>query len=373
MVLHLIASSFFGGPEKQILTHLASAARSGLRVGACAFAGTGMSTELAERALSLGIPSFLIETDNKFDLRSLRRFRDIIRENGVRIVCSHGFKADFYTYLVSKLTPVAKIGFVRGDTSENLKVRFYTMIDKAVIRRYGRVVTLSEAQKRKLVGLGVPEGRISVIFNAIDIDAIRKAASREIGDLPGEKEFVGSRRFIVTVGRLSPEKGHAVLLEAMPDILAAQPDLRLVMVGDGQERSRLEAGIRRLGLRESVLMPGFSRTAAYYMKKAEIVVNPSFSEGMPNVVLEARALKVPVVATDVGGVSEIMPKGQGGVLVPPGDPRSLAAAVARLAGDGDLARRAVEDGYGEFCRRFSVECQTASLLELYRSLERRSA
>lgn len=370
MVLHLIASGFFGGPETQILNHLTRATKTGFSIGVCVFSGNGMSTDLGCRARERGIPAFFLETGSKFDLKSLKELRDIVARNGVDVICSHGFKSDFYSYVLKKVHPLKNVSFVRGDTSENLKVYLYTLLDKRLIRTFCHIVTLSEAQKRKVLRLGIPESRVTIVSNAIDVVALSDAASVGKGDLTMVDELVETTPYVVTVGRLSPEKGHRFIVEAMGKIAERRPDLRLVIIGEGQERGRLEAQIRRLGIADRVIMPGFSRTAPYYIRKAAALVNPSLSEGMPNVVLEARALKVPVVATNVGGVEEIIPEGQGGLLVPPSDPGALAAAILRLLRDETRRRDLVENGYEAFRRRFDVAAQTDRLVEFYRWMRR---
>lgn len=369
MVLHVIASNFFGGPEKQILTHLVMAKKREFPIGVCVFAGKGMNTELAESAASLGIPSYRIETDSKFDMRSLLQLRGILAENNVRLVCSHGFKADFYSFAVSKLRKIRRIAFVRGDTSENLKVRIYNLLDRSLLKGFDRIITLSHAQQMKLERLGIPPSSISVVQNAIDVEKIRNAAEAQTGDLG---EFGGENRaggYLVSVGRLSPEKGHAVLIDAMREVVAAHPEIRLLILGDGQERPDLEGRVRKLGLERYVLMPGFSRAVPYYLKRSRLLVNPSFSEGMPNAVLEARALCIPVVATDVGGVSEIVSKELGGgLLVPPGDAGALAGGINKMLDSPESEVDQAKERFEEFRVRFGTESQTRRLMEIYSSV-----
>lgn len=368
-MLHFIASNFFGGPEKQILTHLLKAREQQFSIGVCVFAGKGMNTELADSASSQGVPSFRIETDSKFDVRSLLQFKRILAENDVRIVCSHGFKADFYSFAVSKLRVIRRIAFVRGDTSENFKVRMYNLLDRKLLKGFDHVVTLSHAQRKKLEGLGIPPSSVSVVPNAIDVEKIRNAADGQTGDLEDLGEEIRAGNYIVSVGRLSPEKGHAVLIDAMRVVVSEHPGIRLMILGEGQERSNLEARIRKFGLERHVLMPGFSRNIPYYMKHSRLLVNPSFSEGMPNAVLEARALGIPVVATDVGGVSEIVSKELGGgMLVPPGDAEKLAGGINEILRSPDFDSDKAKERFEEFRVRFDTESQTRRLMEIYSSI-----
>jgi glycosyltransferase involved in cell wall biosynthesis len=373
MVLHLIASNFFGGPEKQILLHASRAHARSLRVGVGVFGGKGMNADLADRCAERGIPTFVLNTDRKIDLSSILMLRRIVQEQRVDIVCSHGFKADVYNVAVSKLIDLRTVGFVRGDTAENFKVALYTCIDRYAIKTFDKVIAVSDSQKTQALRYGVSPDRIEVVRNAIDIPDIQASAAREQGDVEAVADIVANDNYILAVGRLSPEKGHLVLVEAMPQVLRHCPDIKLLIVGDGQEAVPLSEKIRALSLDGQVVLAGFSKQPAYYIRRAAVLVNPSLSEGLPNVVLEARALRTPVVATDVGGVSEVMADGRGGLLVPPNDPEKMAHAIVRLLQNSAMRTGIAEEGYGEFQTRFDADAQTDALLAIYRTLRREPA
>lgn len=369
MVVHLIASNFFGGPEKQILMHATRACARGAQVGVAVFEGPGMSTELAEQCVRRNVPAYCIQSGNKIDVPSLHQLKRLIEEQQVDIVCSHGFKADVYNWVVSQIRQYRTVSCVRGDTAENFKVAVYTRISRLAVRTFDRIIAVSDSQRTKAIGFGVKPDRIDVVRNAIDIEEVRAAATKEEGDLDGIADLVRTGRYMVAIGRLSPEKGHRVLVEAMPLVLEQCPDAKLVIIGEGQERESLATRIRTLGLERHVRLAGFTRHPAYYIRHASLLVNPSFSEGLPNVVLEARALETPIVATRVGGVLEIMADGCGGWLVPAGDPEAMAQAIIRLWDAGaQVRRRLVEEGYTEFQARFDAGFQTDCLLGFYDAL-----
>lgn len=369
MVLHLIASNFFGGPEKQILMHAARACARGIRLGVAVFEGPGMNTDLVEHCAAKQVPVYRIKADRKIDLASLRRLRKLVHDLQVDILCSHGFKADVYNWVVSKIRRHKTIAFVRGDTAENFKVAVYTKISRLAVRTFDQVIAVSDSQRAKAIRWGVDPDRIEVVRNAIDIEEMQSAAIKQPGDLKGIADIIGNGRYMVAVGRLSPEKGHRVLVEAMSQVVRQCPDVRLFIIGEGQEADVLLGQIRTLGLDGHVRLAGFSRQVASYIRHAAMLVNPSYSEGLPNVVLEARALNTPIVATKVGGVPEIIADGCGGWLVAPGDPEAMARAIIRLWEGGDLVRkRLVEEGYGEFRHRFDASLQTECLLGIYDAL-----
>jgi glycosyltransferase involved in cell wall biosynthesis len=204
--------------------------------------------------------------------------------------------------------------------------RFYPRADA--------IIAAAEGIKADLVErFGVAPERITVIHNPIDVEGVRARAAEAVGHAWfGD----GAPPVAVAVGRLHPVKGYDVLVRAMTEV---PPPMRLAIVGEGEERERLERQIAALGLSERVALLGFQENPWKYMARALLLVLASRTEGRPNVVGEAMALGLPVVATDCAeGVREYLEGGEAGVLVPPDDPAALARGLRELAADG--ARRA---------------------------------
>jgi glycosyltransferase involved in cell wall biosynthesis len=175
---------------------------------------------------------------------------------------------------------------------------------------------------------------------------------------------------VLAVGRFSREKGHIDLIQAMATLSSDDPDLKykLLLVGDGPERLRVESAARELGLDQNIIFVGHVSNVSPYYAIADVVVLPSHSEGSPNVLLEAMALRVPVVATDVGGVSEIATNEESALIVPPRQPRFFAAALARLLSDSALRQRLTDAAAARASSDFSPQSYTRSLLEFYDSI-----
>jgi glycosyltransferase involved in cell wall biosynthesis len=172
---------------------------------------------------------------------------------------------------------------------------------------------------------------------------------------------------MVFVGRISPVKGLRVLLSAMPDLIADIPNLRLVLVGDGPDRVKLEEIAKPLG--DHVTFTGYlSQTdVAATLQSADICVLPSFAEGVPVVLMEALASRIPAIATRVAGVSELVEDGQSGLLVAPGDVESLKAAIKTLAHDPELRARMGEIGRAKVIDNFDIQVEAARLATLFLS------
>ncbi len=170
---------------------------------------------------------------------------------------------------------------------------------------------------------------------------------------------------LVFVGRLTPIKGLRILLEALVRARESRPDLHLTLIGDGEDRVHLEALAARLGA--AVVFAGYRSQGeiARLLSEADALVLPSFAEGLPVVLMEAMASGRPVIATRVGGISELVEDGVSGLLVPPGDVESLAQGICRIADDPDLRKRMGEAGQATVKREFDVRCEAARIASLF--------
>jgi GalNAc-alpha-(1->4)-GalNAc-alpha-(1->3)-diNAcBac-PP-undecaprenol alpha-1,4-N-acetyl-D-galactosaminyltransferase len=169
-------------------------------------------------------------------------------------------------------------------------------------------------------------------------------------------ELIGCKKSIVAVGRLGPEKGFDLLLNAFSRAALPSVSWQLVILGDGPERAALSRKIEDLSLQDSVLMPGVVRNPEQWMQHAAMYVLSSRFEGFPNALLEAMQCGLPVAAFDCpSGPGEIVRHEQTGLLVPAGDVDALAAAIARLASDADLRRRLGSAAAADVASRFSLQ------------------
>jgi glycosyltransferase involved in cell wall biosynthesis len=361
-ICHLIASNFYGGPERQIMNHCSALSGSGFRPTIGTFQEKRKTVELIDVAVGRGIPCFSIETRFSLDLRMVGRLREKIENLGIDLLVAHGYKANITGHYAAKAARIPRIGCFRGYTRENLKVRLYQFIERRFIAMADRIVCVADAQKSFLTGLGIEEDRIVVIHNSFHEGGTESASV----DLYEEFSIDRKDRIILSAGRLSPEKGHRWAILAMPEVLRRFPDTTLVILGEGQELGRLEALCRRSGIEGKVRFPGFRKGIVSYLRGADLLVNPSLSEGLPNIILEAVSAGTPVVATAVGGVPEMVADGETGYLCSPKDASSLAAAIIRA-----LSGRAETEECRSKARllldsRFHPAAQLQKYLDLYR-------
>jgi L-malate glycosyltransferase len=198
------------------------------------------------------------------------------------------------------------------------------------IRKVAYVQAISAKTRGKLLAAGYPDTQIQMIPNAVDV---ARFDAEPIGTAP-----VGAPVRVIFVGRLQPVKGPVVLIDAWRRV-AACTNARLTLVGDGPLRAELERMVGDYGLSASVEFAGRSTQVPALLRQADICVQPSFQEGLPNAVLEAMTAGLPIVATRVSGNEDLVVEGVNGLLVEAGHAEELAAALLRVIGDRALAER----------------------------------
>lgn len=364
--LLIIATNFVGGPEQQILMHLRELLAHGHQPVLVSFDEPG-GRDLTDRASELGVLTFRLPHRKRELPGALSRFLRILDVTRPDLLCAQGFKAVGFGVAARLTRGLPVIGVSRGWTDEGWKVDLYNRLDKLGLRLMRRVVAVSHAQARKVVDAGVPESRVEVIHNAVRLEP-RPPGSPRSDSLAVEMGIAPDVPIIFTAGRLSEEKGHRVLVDAA-ERLAPESGAHIVIAGSGALEPQLRERISELDPRIAarIHLPGFRTDVDRLYEAADVFVLPSYSEGLPNVVLEAVARGVPVVSTDVGGVREIIDD-ESGWLVPAGDPAALAAALSSALADADERRTRATRAQTHMLSEFGLAQQTQRWLTLYEQL-----
>ena len=237
--------------------------------------------------------------------------------------------------------------------------------DRVVSRFVDRVIAVSEAARSFLIsGKGYAADKVVVVPNGRDLSTFRPGAGRD-----AVRKELGLDRavpLVGVVGRLEPQKGHAYLLEAWPSVLAEFPDARLLIVGDGSLRSRLQTRAHELAVADRIIFAGFRADVPRVLDALDILALPSLYEGMPLTAIEASAMARPVVATAVDGTPEVIREARTGRLVPPADPGALSRAIRGILRDPLGAERMGRAGRDFVLDRFALDRQVASTARVYR-------
>jgi glycosyltransferase involved in cell wall biosynthesis len=362
-VLHLIGSNLVGGPEKQILHHAGDMQDSNYRISIGSFHDLTDRPEVLVAAEQRNIPTFCLPGGVRIDLVD-RLSQELIKRKG-SLLCTHGFKANVVGYLASRKTGTDHVAFVRGFTAENKRVIFYEMLERQALKRAQRVVCVSQKQAEEIGKLRQNRRKPIVIKNAMLPPYSRKsegaAVTRSSIGIADDAFVFGS------VGRLSTEKGHRFMVSAFHKLCektGTGSKLSLIVIGDGREQGPLEQQASELGIRDIVYFAGFQGDCTEWMQLLDCMIQPSLTEGTPNAVLEALCLRVPVIATAVGGVPDLIADGRNGLLVPAADINRLVEAMERMRNCPELRRRLTAD-VDEMTQEYSPAHQRQRLIELY--------
>ena len=240
-------------------------------------------------------------------------------------------------------------------------------LESLALRRWAdRVICVSDALRRLVVrSRGLSENRLVTLHNGVDLGSFAPATEARTRAARERLRLGRSTPVLLTVAVLREPKGIGYMLEALPRLLPAFPDLRYVVVGDGPDRTRLEHMVARLGLGGSVLFAGTRNDVNEILPAADVFVLPSLTEALPTVLAEAAACELPIVATDVGGVAEMVEDGVTGFVVPPADPAALATRCGELLAQPHFRRRMAAAGRRVAEERFDLDRQSERLGELY--------
>jgi glycosyltransferase involved in cell wall biosynthesis len=366
VVVHLIASPFLGGPERQLLGLIAGLPES-YRSALLSFAEGGRCRPFLDEARRLGFEAVELEQNAPHYRASVREVSGHLCRLRADVLCCHGYKPDILGLMAARRAGIPVVAVSRGWTGATLKVRLNEALDRLCLRRMDRVVCVSEGQAVKVRRAGVPAARVVVIRNAIRAERFDHTDPADRGRLI-ELFPRPPVRVVGTAGRLSPEKGFGVFIRAAGSIARADPDVGFVLFGEGPLRADLTRQIATERLEGRFLIPGFRDDLDRLIPHLDLFVLPSFTEGLPNVVLEAFAAGVPAVATAVGGTPEVIQDGVSGYLVPPGDPDALARRIRDVLGDDGMRRTMARHAREQVRGHFTFEAQSLRYQQLLEDL-----
>lgn len=372
-LLAIIEASTITGPAKNLLEFARRATAQDVFTTIATFTRGPSENQFTRAVLDAanchkGITLETIPERGPFDTGVLRSLTELEARVQPDIIQTHAVKSHFLTRWAGLPRKAPWIAFHHGYTWPTLQARAYNQLDRWSLRGATRVLTVSLPFRDQLDAVGVPPGRIEMIHNAIPANwGIETRAPGEAARFRAAAGIGPEKKIILIVGRLSREKDHLTLLEAV-DRLRARITPHLVIVGDGPERPRIEESIRNRGMREYVTLTGHQSSAEPWYGIADVAVLSSLSEGSPNALLEAMATQVPVVATAVGGVPEIVTHDESALLIRPGDPAEMSAALERILTEPGLADRLKKRSHELILERHEPEARTLRLVSIYRAL-----
>ena len=346
-ILHTEASTGWGGQEIRIILESLEFAGRGYRMLIACPAEARISAKAAEAGLRV----INLPMRGPFDPRAIKKFLSIIKSEKVDIIHTHSSKDSWLAGMAGRLakTPVVRSRHLSTPVGKSWFTSFvYRSLPD-------RIITSGEAIKRMLVERnGIDPAKIVSVPAGVDTEKYNPQVSaakviKELG-LAGAYPVVGC------VAMLRSWKGQKDLFDAVPRIIKSYPEARFVIAGDGPKREEFLGQIRALGIERSVIMTGLRKDVEEIIAALDIfVLLSTASEATSQVIPQALSIGKAVVATDVGGLPEIIEDNVTGLLIPKGDPAAIADAIIKLADDKELAGRLARTGREKVLKDFTLK------------------
>ena len=372
MVLHVrVVTGHGGGPEKTILNSPRFLREMGFRSKLAYLHPPGDPgfAKLQARGRALDAEVLSVPDRGPFDLSVIGRLAAICRENNVAIWHGHDYKSNLLGLLVGWYWPCKLVTTVHGWGVLSGRMPLYNWFDRLGLRFYRATICVSDDLRETCLRAGVPPERCRVVYNAIDTQEFHRTccpaeAKQRLG-APSEGLLIGA------VGRLSREKRFDLLIDAMCRLRQNGHAVSLWIAGDGNERQALETQIAELDCQAFVRLLGHVTDPREFYEALDLYVLSSDREGLPNVVLEAMAMGVPVVATRVAGVPMLLEDGACGMIVEPSNVEAMVNAIQQLAVDPQRRLDLVRGAYERVASQFLFSQRMLKVAAIYKEVLKR--
>lgn len=358
-VLHTESSKGWGGQELRTFHESAGLIRLGARVLILCQPGS----MLAENARAAGIDVKLCTMKKSYDVFAIKKILTLIGDENIDIINTHSGRDTFLAGVAGRLS-LKKPRIVR---TRHLALPITSKFTYNLLAH--KIVTVSEYVREYLISKGIPPAKIAAIHTCVDLN---KFDPDKAGDSLRKELGISADTLVIgTVAILRRNKGHHILLEAIPAVLKEVPEAVFVFAGNGPQKQNIENEIKARGLRGKVYMLGLRNDIPDILKSIDLFVLPTLQEALGTSFIEAMAMEKPVIGTDVGGVSEVIKDGINGCLVKADDPMDLAEAIIKVLRSDRRGRMMGIEGRRMALQNFSSEKMCEDMFALYLSLLQR--
>lgn len=382
-IINIITRLEFGGPPILIIDIIQRLNKEDFRSTIATGFTPDSKYDMIESARDKGIevftiPSLVRDINPLKDTIALIDLYLLLKRKKFDVIHCHTSKGGFVGRIAAKLAGANVIVYSpHGDIFEGyfnkIVTMAFAMLEKFAAYFTDTIVTLSKLGKERFLNHGVgKDSQIKPIYNGIDFkkfECIKVSSSdkrKELGLQDGD--FI-----CTTVARFVPVKGHTYLIKAVLEVIKVIPDAKFLFVGDGELMPSLQKEIESLGLKHNIILPGASEDIAEILNCSDVFVLPSVNEGFGIVLVEAMAMKKPLIATNVGGIPEIVIDGKTGILVPPESPEALSASIIKLHNNPDMRIEMGRAGYYRAKELFDIETTVHEFEKLYTELVKKKS
>lgn len=302
----------------------------------------------------------------KIDIKCIIELNGIVRQYEIDIIHGHDYKTDILAYILGLLNPkVRLVSTAHGWIADTLKGSLYKRLHLIILRRFKNLITVSKATRKVMVESGINADKIKVVYNGIDEKhwdrSDRHISLRKEWRIPEDSMVIG------TVGRVGNEKDYLTFLNVAKAVIDNIDNVFFVIVGDGKrnEREELVAYAEKTGIQEKVIFTGYRNDLLSVYKTIDVFLMTSITEGLPNTMLEALSMGLPVVSTNVGGVSELMVDDETGFLCKAKDVACLADKTIRIIKSKELRESISRAARERILDKFSFDARLRLIEEYY--------
>lgn len=364
-IVHIIGGGEIGGAERLVLTLMQLLDKTRYEVQLiCLCPGP-----FAELAAEKGFKVTTLAMKHRLDITMIKPIRQYLAENHIDLVHTHGVRANLVGRPAAKKEGLPVVTTVHSvldyDYDHVLKAYVARLVTRLGNKYTDQFIAISKAIAQELVDLKVPENKINIIYNGLDTSKL--ISTRPPEELSSSWGLNPNCPVISMIARLHPVKGHEYFLRAARLVIDSGIEARFLIIGEGISRHDIEIQVKQLGLEDYVVMPGYYSQVADIYAISSILCVPSLMEGLGLVVLEAMYCGVPVIASRVGGIPEIISNGVDGILIEPGDFKALAEAITSLYKDANQREFLVQNGLNKV-KHFTIEYMGEQVDDLYQSL-----
>lgn len=368
-IVYLIDGLSMGGAERLMVPILKHLSRDYFEPYVCAMQSKE-GNPIAEEIRGLGIPVECLNIKRLRDPGALPRLMKYLTDIHADLVHTQLEAANILGNISAKLLRLPSVCTIHVMPALDVKTKtkLHQRLEWFILRRFcDRVMSVSEEARQYHIKIsGTSAGQVTTIYNGIDLSTfVNMDYAHERNAVRAELRIPRDANVLVTVAVLRPPKGIQFMIRALPAILPSCPNTYYLIVGGGSHHSALLEETRKAGVKERVIFAGMRKDVPRLLAASDVFVLPTLTEALPTVLAEAMAAKLPIVASRVGGIPEMIANGQNGILLPPEDVDRLAKACIHLLENPEKRLDMGAEGWKTVHRKFSIERQVEQLKELY--------
>ncbi|MET0026770.1 MAG: glycosyltransferase family 4 protein [Candidatus Thiodiazotropha sp.] len=366
-VLDVRDSPWHDGPGRTIIEVAVGLRQRGIEISVSSFVNPGIeNADYLDVARKNNLITYEIQETSMFDKRVLEQIISICLNHNIDIIHSHEFRSNVYGLYVSRKLKLPLISTAHGWVTNNIKRKVFAVIDKLLLSFFfDKVIAVSGSVKGKIYASIFPVNKIVTVHNTLDTKQYR---IHHDGQIRRRYNIPDDVTLIAKIGRLSPEKRQANLIAIMRKLLDKGHKCCLLLIGVGPDEAKLKSLVDEFNLHDSIIFTGFIKDMQPVYSEVDLVVQASSTEGLPNVILESMLMRVPVIATDVGGTSEVIDSDKVGTLIPPDNDQEMFENIERFLVKPEQFSIKLDAAESRIREQFDSEIRLTKMADIYRSV-----